>query len=111
MSAKKKKTWKSIPVRKEDLVWTPLEDIIKESMKSPVFRREYKQAMSRIRLAKELYDVRKAKHMTQKAVADKALMPQSVIARLESGEHSASIATLSKVASALGKQIALVDAK
>jgi len=110
MRQKQKKTWKSIPFRKEDLVLTPLEDIIKESMKDPGFRREYTQAAQRIKLAKQLYDIRKAKRMTQKSVADKASMPQSVIARLESGEHSASIATLGKVASALGKQIALIDA-
>jgi ribosome-binding protein aMBF1 (putative translation factor) len=110
MKKKQKKTWRSIPFKKEDMVLYRFEDVIKESMKSPEFRREYTQALQRIKLAKQLYDIRKAKRMTQKNVADKASMPQSVIARLESGEHSASIATLGKVASALGKQIALVDA-
>ena len=46
--------------------------------------------------------------MTQAAVAREADMPQSVIARLESGTHSVSVATLSKVANALGKQVELV---
>jgi len=110
MRKKQKKTWRSIPFKKEDMVLYRFEDVVKESMKSPEFRREYTQALQRIKLAKQLYDIRKAKRMTQKSVADKASMPQSVIARLESGEHSASIATLGKVASALGKQIALIDA-
>lgn len=46
--------------------------------------------------------------MTQAAVARKVDMPQSVIARLESGTHSVSVDTLSKVALALGKKVELV---
>ena len=48
---------------------------------------------------------RKAKKMTQAAVAKKAAMPQSVIARLESGDHSVSVETLRRVAHALGKRV------
>lgn len=46
--------------------------------------------------------------MTQTAVAKKASMPQSVIARIESGERGMSVETLHRVATALGKSIQLV---
>lgn len=109
MKKKNKKNRVSIPIRKEDLVSTSLEDVIKESMKEPGFRRGYNEAMDRIRLAKQLYDIRKLKRMTQKTVAQRTGMPQSVIARIESGKHGMSIETLTKMAVALGKQVTLVD--
>jgi transcriptional regulator with XRE-family HTH domain len=46
--------------------------------------------------------------MTQALVAQKAGMPQSVIARIESGNHSMSFDTLVKVAHALGKKVKIV---
>jgi DNA-binding phage protein len=94
----------------KDMKWYTLEEVFKKASKTKEFKRAYAEEGVRLALAKQLRDVRHTKRMTQKSVADKASMPQSVIARLESGEHSASIATLGKVASALGKQIALVDA-
>ena len=111
MKKKQKKTWKSIPFKKEDMKWYTLEEVFKKvDEKQRNSDANMPAASQRLELAKQLRDVATAKRMTQKNVADKASMPQSVIARLESGEHSASIATLGKVASALGKQIALIDA-
>ena len=68
----------------------------------------YAEEKARLDLAYAIRTSREAKKMTQKAVAHKANMPQSVIARLESGTHSVSVDTLNKVAHALGKQIELV---
>ncbi|HEY4510844.1 MAG TPA: helix-turn-helix transcriptional regulator [Candidatus Paceibacterota bacterium] len=50
-----------------------------------------------------------AKKLTQKAVAKRAnKMPQSVVARLESGEHSFSLDTLQRLALVFGKEVRLV---
>ncbi len=46
--------------------------------------------------------------MTQAEVAQKTDMPQSVIARIESGTHSFSIATLHKIARVFNKHVGLV---
>lgn len=46
--------------------------------------------------------------MTQTEVAVKVNMPQSVIARIESGNHNLSVATLNKIAMVFNKQIGLV---
>ncbi len=76
--------------------------------KSPAFKRGYNEESNRISLAKKVREFREAMKLTQKAVAKEANMPQSVIARIESGEYGISVDTLSKVAYALGKKITLV---
>ena len=103
---KKKKTIdKKIPLRKEDLVWHSFEDILREGMKKKGFREAYEAAISRRAIATQIRESRIAKKMTQKTVARKANMPQSVIARIESGRHDASLPTITKIASALGKKV------
>ncbi len=52
-------------------------------------------------------ETRIAKKLTQKDVAEKADMPQSVIARVESGKHSPSLYTLERIANVLDKEVQL----
>ena len=73
------------------------------------FQTAYSAEMNRLALVHAVRLLRKKRKMTQKEVADKAQMPQSVIARIESGEHSFSAITLYRIAAALNKQIGLVD--
>ena len=82
-------------------------DILKRELKSKTFREEYYKEVARLELAGQIRKLRTAKKLTQKQIAEKANMPQSVIARLESGTHSISVDTLSRVARVLGKQIRL----
>ena len=63
---------------------------------------------SRMNLVRQIRELRLKKRLTQKAVAKRAKMPQSVIARLESGEHSFSLDTLQRLASVYGKEVRLV---
>lgn len=76
--------------------------------KNKEFQRGYREESMRIKLAVKIRKMRVARKMTQEEVAEKASMPQSVIARLESGEHSVSLDTLNRVAHALGKEVELV---
>ena len=69
----------------------------------------FSEAMTRRTLAAELKELRAAQKMTQQQVAAKAKMPQSVIARIESGNHRASLATLQQIASVFHKQIGFVN--
>lgn len=90
------------------LVFYNGEDLLREKMKSKKFREAYEQEVTRTRLIKQVRELRTKKRLTQKMLAKKADMPQSVIARLESGEHSFSLTTLSKIAHAVGKEVRLV---
>ncbi len=53
-------------------------------------------------MANRLRDMRKAKGLTQVALAEKANVPRSVIARHETGRTTLSTKNLSKVCRALG---------
>ena len=96
------------PITKKELKWHTFEETFSKVLKNKKSRRAYEEEVARRRLAQKVRDTRKARRLTQAAVARKADMPQSVIARLESGTHGVSFDTLSKVAHALGKQVELV---
>lgn len=96
------------PITGKKLKWYTVDQVFKKARKSKDFQKAYKEEMARLKLAHAIRLSRESKKLTQAAVARKIAMPQSVIARLESGTHSVSVDTLSKVAHALGKQIELV---
>ena len=85
-----------------------LETVLKKHLKNKDVRKAYDEEITRLKLAYKIRQLRLRKHLTQKQVAIKAKMPQSVIARLEGGEHSFSLGTLSRVASVFGKELELV---
>ena len=104
---KTKKLNLKMPTKKSDLKWYTLEQVFGKYRKNKEFQRGYREESARLSLATKLRKVRQEKKMTQQAVAEKASMPQSVIARLESGTHSVSVDTLNRVAVALGKEVTI----
>ncbi len=95
-------------LRKKGIIAYDFDDILRKEMKSKVFRRAYGEEMARLNLVRQIREIRLAKKLTQKAVAKRANMPQSVVARLESGEHSFSLDTLQRIAYAFDKEVQLV---
>ena len=83
-------------------------EVFQSSKENKKFKDIYNEECNLIRIAKKIKILRLENKMTQKDLAKKTTMPQSVIARFESGEHSISLNTLSKIASAMGKKIELV---
>ena len=92
----------------EVLNFYTLEETFKKDMKSKVFRDAYYEELARLNLVGEIKKLRLGSKLTQKSLAQKAKMPQSVIARIESGEHSFSLGTLSRIAKVFNKEIQLV---
>ena len=84
------------------------EDVLKEELKSPLFRKFYEEAQARRKLQSQLREARLAKRLTQKKLAERVDMPQSVIARIESGTRNLSLETLFRVARGVGKELKLV---
>jgi DNA-binding XRE family transcriptional regulator len=84
------------------------EDIVREQSKSKEFREKYHAELTRLSIAKQIRFLREEKKYTQKTIAEKTEMTQSVIARIESGSHSISVDTLGRIANALGKEIKLI---
>ncbi len=84
-----------------------LEEVFKKN-NSKKFKLAYEGELARLKLVKQIRETRQTKHLTQKVLAEKAEMPQSVIARIESGRHNPSMETLQRVAQVMGKEIQLV---
>ncbi|OGI65659.1 hypothetical protein A3H53_02065 [Candidatus Nomurabacteria bacterium RIFCSPLOWO2_02_FULL_40_10] len=83
------------------------DEVFKKSFKSKAFREAYNEELVRLRLAHQIKKIRLEKNLTQKDVAGKAQMPQSVIARIESGTHSFSLGTLNRIAKVFNKEVEL----
>ena len=83
------------------------DEVFAKSMKSKEFQTGYKQEVARLHLVGQIRKARIAKRYTQKMLAQKTKMPQSVIARIESGRQGMSFATISRIATVLGKEIQL----
>lgn len=104
----KKKNKNPIRITKRDLQWTSFEDVLTKASRNTEFRRLYAEETLRHKLANRVRELRALKQLTQKMVAKKAGMPQSVIARIESGDRGISVDTLGRVANAFGKEVQLV---
>ncbi len=99
---------KSVKITKKDLKWHSLEDVFRQASKSNAFQQSYRGEVVRLRLAKQIRELRTGQRLTQHLVAKRANMPQSVIARVESGDRGISVDTLGKIAHTLGKEVQLV---
>ncbi len=96
-------------LRKKGLTFHTHEEVFgKLSTKSKAYQRAFKEEMTRLRLVSQIREFRLAKKLTQKSLAKRANMPQSVVARLESGEHSFSLGTLQRIAYVFDKEVHLV---
>jgi len=98
----------NLPQSIEDLKLVSFEEFLAQSMRRKGFREAYEKEQQRKIIARQIRDARAEQKLSQQAVAKKAAMPQSVIARLESGKTGVSFETLSRVAHALGKRVEIV---
>jgi transcriptional regulator with XRE-family HTH domain len=79
------------------------DDILKEELKNPEFRRAYEESEEEFAVAKEIIRLRMAKGWTQRELAEHAHTSQPAIARLESGNYrNVSLSFLRKLGCALG---------
>lgn len=98
---KKNSTKKPIPLFTEDEVFAPV-------AAKKRFVSVYNEEVARLHLVREIRELRTKNKLTQATLAKQADMPQSVIARIESGEHSFTVETLQRIATVFEKQIRLV---
>jgi len=94
--------------QQQNFQWHSFDEVFGKSFKKRGFRKAYDEEIVRIRLARQIRDIRTTHQMTQWAVAQKSGMPQSVIARIESGDRGISVDTLGRIAHTLGKEVQLV---
>jgi ribosome-binding protein aMBF1 (putative translation factor) len=81
-------------------------DRLKEDLKDPVVRKSFEEEGVTALVAIAVAKLREKAGLSQKMLADKIGVTQQVISRLEHpGKSNMTLSTLSKVASALGKQL------
>lgn len=81
------------------------DEMLKEELKNPEFRKEYNALEEEFEVAKQVIGLRLKKGLTQKELAEKVKTSQSCIARLESGTYqNLSLSFLRRVGEALGVQ-------
>ena len=93
---------------KKSLRWYTHQEVFGRVSKRKEFKRAYREETLRLKLAVRIKTLRNKRELTQKMLAQKVGMPQSVIARIESGERGITVDTLGRVAHAVGKEIQLV---
>ena len=79
-------------------------DYLNEQLKDPEFKKEFENETTQLESAIALTKVRKESGLSQRDLATVSDVPQSTIARIESGANT-SIDTLTKIANALGKRL------
>ncbi len=84
---------------------TTLRGHLKEQMNDPAFRKAWEESELGYQVARALIKLRLELGLTQEELARKAGVPQSVIARLESGRHLPSLRSLEKLARRLGLRV------
>ncbi len=104
----KNQTGNKIIKKKTILKLKTFDQVFKKSFQSKEFQHAYSEEMARLELANQIRDMRMKQQLTQKTLAGKAKMPQSVIARIESGKNGISLDTLNRIASVFGKRVELV---
>jgi transcriptional regulator with XRE-family HTH domain len=68
---------------------------------------EYATAGATHRLARQVFDLRKAAGLTQRQLAAKSSVQQADISRIEAGDANPTLATIAALAYALGAELAL----
>jgi DNA-binding XRE family transcriptional regulator len=86
------------------------DEVKKQALSDPATKAAYDALEPEYRLAESMIKARLAKKLTQAQLAVQAGVKQTTIARLESGTSNPTFATVSRVASVLGKELKLVGA-
>jgi len=84
---------------------TRVDDLHKNWMKDPKYRREYRALETEFSIAAAMIEARSRAGMTQEQVARRMKTTQAVIARLEGGGSKPSTRTLERYAKATGSRL------
>lgn len=80
-------------------------DHLKEQLKDPEFKNEYKALEPEYEIIRQIILARKELNMTQEELAERTGIKQSNISRLEKGTYNPSLSSLKKLAKGLNKEL------
>ena len=79
-------------------------DYLNQQLQDPQFKQEFENETTKLESAIAVTHVRKEAGLTQRELVNVSKVPQSTIARIETGANT-SVDTLTKIANALGKKL------
>lgn len=79
--------------------------MLKEDLKDPAFKAGFERERKLLAVTIELAQLRRKKHMSQRALAKKANVPQQEISNIENGRRNITLNTLQKLAYGLNAEI------
>ena len=82
------------------------EDYLNEQLKDPELKKEFDNETTKLESAIALSEVRKNEGLSQRELSAISNIPQSTIARIESGSNT-SVDTLTKIANSIGKKLVI----
>lgn len=85
----------------------PLDEVFERSEKDPRWKAAYQEADIEVRMAVEIAKARGRAHLTQGQLAKAVGTTQSVISRIERADQNLTLATLSKIAGALRRDLVI----
>ncbi len=83
----------------------PLKEWLDEELKDPEFKRHYDESSVKWHVAMQIVEARQKANMTQGELARQIGDRQQNVSRIESGEQNVTVATLNKIAKAVGGQL------
>ena len=92
-------------MKKKRIPYASYDDDLNEELKKPSFRLKYEAAGERIEAAYAILEMRHKAKLTQKQLAKKMKVSQSLISRIEQGAQNLSLTTLHRLARACGKEL------
>ena len=82
-----------------------LDEVFAKAKKSPAWKAAYAKAGIEVRMAIDIAKARERAHLTQTQLAKAIGTTQSVISRIERADQNLTLATLSKIAAALHRDL------
>ncbi|MCC7196790.1 helix-turn-helix domain-containing protein [Candidatus Peregrinibacteria bacterium] len=92
-------------MKKKRVPYTSWHEDYEKEMQDPEFRAGAEKARERLEAAYAITEMRHKAKMTQKELAQKMKVSQSVVARIEQGSQNLTIGTLMKLADVCGKKL------
>ena len=77
-------------------------DPVAKARKHPLFKHYSKEARARILLAREIYEARQKKRLSQQALAQKAQTTQKVVSNIENGQVNVGLDLIFRMVRTLG---------
>jgi len=81
---------------------------LKKKLKDKKFKEGYKREKKLLAVTIKLAQLRREKHMSQRALAAKAHVPQQEISNIEQGKRNITLNTLEKIANGLDAEINII---